>query len=118
MLVVDDDADIRKVVRRALTFAGYEVLLAESGEAALQTIASRGGQVDLVLTDVMMPGIGGRELAARVRSMRPDARILFSSGYAENAIAHHGVLAEGVQFIAKPYSLQALTAKVRETLDA
>ena len=118
VLVVDDDADIRHVVRRALSFAGYEVLLADSGEAALQTIEARGGHVDLVLTDVMMPGIGGRELAARVRALRPDARILFSSGYAENAIAHHGVLAEGVQFIAKPYSLQALTAKVRETLDA
>ena len=118
VLVVDDDPDIRQVVRRALTYAGYDVLLAESGEAALQTLESRDGRVDLVLTDVMMPGIGGRELAIRVRARHPGARILFSSGYAENAIAHHGVLANGVQFIAKPYSLQALTAKVRETLDA
>ena len=67
---------------------------------------------------LFLPGIGGRELASRVRARHPGARILFSSGYAENAIAHHGVLADGVQFIAKPYSLQALTAKVRETLDA
>ena len=118
VLVVDDDPDIRQVVRRALTYAGYDVLLAESGEAALQTLESRDGRVDLVLTDVMMPGIGGRELAIRVRARHPGARILFSSGYAENAIAHHGVLANDVQFIAKPYSLQALTAKVRETLDA
>ena len=118
VLVVDDDPDIRQVVRRALSYAGYDVLLADSGEAALQTLDSRDGRVDLVLTDVMMPGIGGRELAARVRARHPGARILFSSGYAENAIAHHGVLADGVQFIAKPYSLQALTAKVRETLDA
>ena len=118
VLVVDDDPDIRQVVRRALSYAGYDVLLADSGEAALETLESRDGRVDLVLTDVMMPGIGGRELASRVRARHPGARILFSSGYAENAIAHHGVLADGVQFIAKPYSLQALTAKVRETLDA
>jgi two-component system, cell cycle sensor histidine kinase and response regulator CckA len=70
------------------------------------------------VTDVMMPGIGGRELAERVRTGHPPVRILFSSGYAGNAIAHHGVLAEGVQFIARPYSLPALTRKVREMPDA
>jgi two-component SAPR family response regulator len=66
----------------------------------------------------MMPGIGGRELAERVRTAHPCVRILFTSGYAEHAIARHGVLADGVQFIAKPYSLQALTRKVRDVLDA
>ena len=118
VLVVDDDADIRKVLQRALTFAGYEVLLAADGREALALLAHEGPRVRLLLTDVMMPGIGGRELAERVRNGHPAVRILFSSGYAENAIAHHGVLAAGVQFIAKPYSLQALTRKVREVLDA
>ncbi|MEZ5419303.1 MAG: PAS domain S-box protein [Vicinamibacterales bacterium] len=118
VLIVDDDADIRQMLKRALSFAGYEVAVAGDGEEALAELARRGGHVDLVLTDVMMPGIGGPELAARIRASDPQARILFTSGYAENAVAHHGVLAEGVQFIAKPYSLQALTQKVRETLDA
>jgi YesN/AraC family two-component response regulator len=72
--------------------------------------------VDLLLTDVMMPAMGGRELAEQVRERFPATRILFTSGYAENAIVHQGVLAEGVDFIAKPYSLQALTEKVRDVL--
>ncbi len=118
VLVVDDDTDIRKVLKRALTFAGYDVLIAATGAEAIETLAQHGPRVRLLLTDVMMPGIGGRELAERVRAAHPAVRILFSSGYAENAIAHHGVLAEGVQFIAKPYTLQALTRKVREVLDA
>ncbi len=118
VLVVDDDADIRSVLKRALTFAGYEVLVAADGGEALALLGREGPRVRLLLTDVMMPGIGGRELAERVRHGQPAVRILFSSGYAENAIAHHGVLAAGVQFIAKPYSLQALTHKVREVLDA
>ncbi len=118
VLVVDDDADIRKVLKRALSFAGYDVLLASDGREALDLLDREGGRVRMLLTDVMMPGIGGRELAERVRSRHPGVRILFSSGYAENAIAHHGVLSEGVQFIAKPYSLQALTRKVRDVLDA
>ena len=117
VLVVDDDADIRFMLRRALSHAGYRVELAASGEEALVTLGRLNGQVDLVLTDVMMPGIGGRELAERVRGAHPSARILFTSGYAENAIAHHGVLADGVQFLPKPYTLQALTQKVRDTLD-
>jgi len=117
VLVVDDDADIRQMLRRALGHAGYHVELAGNGEEALAAMDRLAGAVDLVLTDVMMPGIGGRELAERLRRTHPGVRILFTSGYAENAIAHHCVLAEGVQFIAKPYSLQALTQKVRETLD-
>jgi two-component system, cell cycle sensor histidine kinase and response regulator CckA len=118
VLVVDDDPDIRKVLKRALTFAGYDVLLAADGGEALDLLDRDNRRVGLLLTDVMMPGVGGRELAERVRAGHPSVRILFSSGYAENAIAHHGVLADGVQFIAKPYSLQALTRKVRDVLDA
>ncbi len=117
VLIVDDDPGVREVLRRALSYAGYAVVLAGSGEEALTQLEAVGGRVDLVVTDVMMPGIGGAELAERVRVRYPSARILFTSGYAENAIAHHGVLADGVQFIAKPYSLQALTRKVRDVLD-
>ena len=116
VLVVDDDPEIRAVIGRALTFAGYEVRLAADGDDALETLDTA-GPVDLLLTDVMMPGLGGHELAARVRARYRTTRILFTSGYAENAIARKGVLAAGVQFIAKPYSLRDLATKVREVLD-
>jgi PAS domain S-box-containing protein len=116
VLVVDDDDDIRAVLGRALTFAGYEIVAAGNGVEALQMLETDRGPVDLLLTDVVMPAMGGRELAEHVRERFPATRILFTSGYAENAIVHQGVLAEGVDFIAKPYSLQALTEKVRDVL--
>lgn len=118
VLVVDDDADVLAVIQRTLRHAGYPVLVAGSGDQALEILRQHEGRVDLVLTDVAMPGVGGRELADRVRADYPNVRVLFSSGYAESIIARHGVRAEGVQFIAKPYSLQALTRKVRDVLDA
>ena len=118
ILVVDDTREIREVVRRVLSFAGYQVLTAEHGDDALRVLHDHDGRVDLLLTDVVMPGLTGRELANRVHAGYPAVRVLFTSGYANDAIARHGVLAEGVQFIAKPYSLQALARKVREVLDA
>jgi two-component system, cell cycle sensor histidine kinase and response regulator CckA len=105
------------VVRRVLAFAGYQVLTAEHGDDALRVLREHHGQVDLLLTDVVMPGLNGSELARRVAAIYPALRVLFTSGYADDAIARHGVLVQGVQFIAKPYSLQALAAKVREVLD-
>ena len=117
ILVVDDNREIREVVDRVLAFAGYQVLTAEHGEDALRVLREHGGQVDLLLTDVVMPGLNGGELARRVAVSHPALRVLFTSGYADDAIARHGVLAQGVEFIAKPYSLQALAAKVREVLD-
>ncbi|MCC6990727.1 MAG: PAS domain S-box protein, partial [Acidobacteria bacterium] len=118
ILVVDDNREIREVVRRVLSFSGYHVLTAEHGEDALRVLAEHAGRVALLLTDVVMPGLNGRELAARVHASFPHVRVLFTSGYADDAIAHHGVLAKGVEFIAKPYSLQALARKVRDVLDA
>jgi CheY-like chemotaxis protein len=118
ILVVDDNREIREVVRRVLAFAGYQVLTAEHGDGALKVLREHDGQVDLLLTDVVMPGLSGSELALRVAASYPALRVLFTSGYADDAIARHGVLAQGVKFIAKPYSLQALATKVREVLDA
>jgi CheY-like chemotaxis protein len=118
VLVVDDDRDIRAMLVRALRRAGYTVLEAGNGADALQRLGEAGGTVDLLLTDVKMPGMGGRELADAARARYPSLRVLFSSGYAENAIADHGVLADGVHFIAKPYTLQALTARIRAVLAA
>ena len=118
ILVVDDNSEVREVVRRVLAYAGYQVLTAEHGDDALRVLREHAGQVDLLLTDVVMPGLNGSELALRVAASHPALRVLFTSGYADDAIARHGVLAHGVEFIAKPYSLQALATKVREVLDA
>ena len=117
ILVVDDNREIREVVRRVLAFTGYQVLTAEHGEDALRVLREHAGQVDLLLTDVVMPGLNGSELARRVAVSYPALKVLFTSGYADDAIARHGVLAHGVEFIAKPYSLQALATKVRDVLD-
>jgi PAS domain S-box-containing protein len=116
VLVVDDDADILAMLTRALTHAGYRVLAAGGGPNALAILDTDAGEVDLLVTDVKMPGMDGRELADAVRARRPDIRVLFTSGYAENALSDHGVLAEGVHFIAKPFTLQALTDRIRHVL--
>ncbi|MGD9903735.1 MAG: PAS domain S-box protein [Vicinamibacterales bacterium] len=117
ILVVDDDADIRDVVRRALSSAGYRVLLSSSGDEALELLGRHPGAVQLLLTDVVMPGISGQDLATRVRRQHPAVRILYSSGFVDDAVEANGGLAD-VPFIAKPYSLKALTRKVRDVLDA
>jgi two-component system cell cycle sensor histidine kinase/response regulator CckA len=118
ILVVDDDADIRDVVRRALASAGYEVLLSASGDDALRLLGARRGQVQLLLTDVVMPGLSGPDLAERVHHDHPSVRILYSSGFVDAAAEGHAGLGTGAPFIAKPYSLKALTQKVRDVLDA
>ena len=76
------------------------------------------GKIELLLTDVIMPHLNGRELATRLLEMRPDIKVLFTSGYTQNVIGHHGVLDEGVQFLSKPYSLNTLGARVRDVLDS
>jgi DNA-binding NtrC family response regulator len=75
------------------------------------------GRIDLLVTDIVMPKLGGHELAVRLHELRPDTKVLYTSGYAENAIAHSGVLREGVNFIQKPYSLNTLAQRVRAALD-
>ncbi len=117
VLVVEDEDGLRKVAVRALTAAGYRVLVAPSGAAALQLLEREPGPVDLMLTDVVMPGMSGRELADRLRGLRPAMRVLFTSGYAPDVITHHGALDEDLHFIGKPYTIAELKAKVREVLD-
>ncbi|MGE0814688.1 MAG: PAS domain S-box protein [Vicinamibacterales bacterium] len=116
VLVVDDDADIRSVIGRALGHAGYDVIAAGNGLEALEVLTAQAGRVDLVLTDVMMPGMDGADLAARVKDEFPSVRMLFTSGYAESVLAKRGVFAGGIEFLAKPYTLRALTEKVRGVL--
>jgi PAS domain S-box-containing protein len=116
ILVVEDEPAILNVVKMMLERQGYAVLAGSSPDDAIRLGAAYGGEIRLLLTDVVMPGMNGRELASRLRAFHPGLEPLFMSGYTANVIAHHGVLDEGVHFIAKPFSSSDLVAKVEEVL--
>jgi CheY-like chemotaxis protein/anti-sigma regulatory factor (Ser/Thr protein kinase) len=116
VLVVEDDANVREYSCEILRELGYTVLEAEDGPAALRQI-ERAPRVDLLFTDVGLPGINGRELADEARRRRPGLKVLYTTGYARNAIVHHGRLDPGVQMIPKPFTYAALAAKIRDILD-
>ena len=118
VLVVEDEAALRAIAQRALVVAGYKVLIAADGNEALQICAQHPGNIHLLLTDVIMPGMNGRVLAQRVLKMRPTLKVVYMSGYTDNAIIHHGVLDAGMHFLAKPFVPSSLTRKVREVLDS
>ena len=100
-----------------MTAYGYRVLAALDGPRALAMLTETTEPIHLLITDVVMPKMGGRELARRVAELRPRVRVLYSSGYTENAIVDHGVLKEGIYFLQKPYSPAMLATRVREVLD-
>jgi len=115
ILLVEDESSVRNLSRRYLENQGYEVLEAADGAAAIQVCNSHPGPIHLLLTDLVMPGINGRELAYRICAMRPEAKVLYMSGYTENALAHNRLLGEGT-VLQKPFSLSTLSSKVREKL--
>ena len=117
LLLVEDETAILTLCSRMLRSLGYRVLEARDPDAALRLSAEETGAVDLLLTDVVMPGLNGRELAQRLQADRPALRTLFMSGYTANVIAHHGVLDPDVCFLAKPFTVQQLAAAVRSALD-
>ncbi len=118
ILVVEDDEGVRRSSVEALREMGYEVLEAGDAMEGVRLIVDRGG-IDLLFTDVGLPGgVNGRALADAARSARPGLRVLFTTGYTRNAILHNGTLDRGVHFIAKPFSLADLAAKIREVLEA
>jgi two-component system, cell cycle sensor histidine kinase and response regulator CckA len=117
ILIVEDEPVILRVARAALEKRGYHVLSASDGAEALLVAERAGGHVDLLVTDIVMPRLGGKELSSRLQELRPTLEVLYTSGYAETAIAHHGVLLEGVNFLQKPYTLSSLARRVREVLD-
>lgn len=117
VLVVEDDDMLRNMARNILKRYGYRVLEAQDAETALEASRGHEGPIHLLLTDVVMPGISGRELAERLQSERPAARVLFMSGYTDEAVVHHGVLESGISFVQKPFSPDVLARKVREVLD-
>jgi PAS domain S-box-containing protein len=118
VLVVEDENAMRDVTGRILARNGHEVLTAGSGVEALALVEEYGGVIDLLITDVVMPGMLGKEIAERIRQLRPGIRVLYISGYAQPVLASRGTLDEGVTLLEKPFSEPALLLKVREVLDA
>ncbi len=116
ILIVEDEESVRRVTCRALRAAGYRVYEAASGEEAMTILAQPDLSIDLLMTDVVMPGIGGRAVADAVRKTSPKTRVLFMSGYTDDAVVRHGVSHAEVAFLQKPYSVHSLLAKVRETM--
>jgi PAS domain S-box-containing protein len=118
ILLVEDDEMVRELARRSLEQQGYTVLSAEHPDEALLTNVRHNGSIDLLITDVVMPGMGGRELAAWITKERTDTRVLYISGYTDDAIVQHGVLQAETAFLQKPFTPSALAYKVRQVLDA
>jgi len=117
VLLVEDDLSVRGLVVQVLRENGYNLLEAANGNEALRMAQEYAGEIHLLLTDVVMPQMGGKELADRLKTLRPNIKVLFTSGYTDNAIVHHGVLEPGIDFLQKPFSPAALAHKVREVLD-
>lgn len=117
ILLVEDEASVRKTARRILVGRGYTVVEAENGAEAIDRYHDHPGTIHLLVTDVIMPGLSGKELADRLTAVTPTLKTLFVSGYTDNVITHHGVLEHGPHFIQKPFTSETLATKVREILD-
>ena len=116
VLLVEDEDSVRELVRETLVGRGYEVLEADNGEAGLRLAEAHVDKIDILITDVVMPGMGGRELAKRLMAMCPKIGVLYLSGYTEDAIVNHGALDPGTAFLQNPFTLQKLAQKVRDVL--
>jgi len=117
ILLVEDEKMVRDVTRRILEQRGFKVITVENGNQALYMVETQNIVFDLLLTDVIMPSMNGRQLYERIKAVRPNLRVLYMSGYTEDNIANHGVLDEGANFIQKPFKSQELASKIREVLD-
>lgn len=118
VLVVEDEEGVRRLIGHVLRMRGYHVLEAADAEEALRIFSESGEQVDLILTDMVMPGKSGRELAEIVHHVRPDTRIMFMSGYTDDVLLRTGALRPGMAFLQKPLRADQLSARVREALDS
>jgi len=118
ILIVEDQEEVRNLTRRLLEARGYRVLVAASGAEALEVAAPSTERIDLLVTDVIMPRMSGREVALLLGPAQPHMKVLFVSGYPDESIVHHGVLDPGVAFLQKPFTAQTLAQKVRAVLDA
>lgn len=118
LLLVEDESAVRASVRRLLEWHGYTVLEARNGAEALRIYETREGEIDLVLTDILMPEMGGQELVEQLRERRPGLRVVFMSGYAERALTTNGSIPQGTGYLEKPFTVETLMRRVREVLDA
>jgi two-component system, cell cycle sensor histidine kinase and response regulator CckA len=118
ILLVEDEPAILDMATMMLKRLGYIVIAAKTPGEAIRLAHEHSGPIDLLLTDVVMPEMNGRDLAKNLLTIYPDIRRLFMSGYTANVIAHHGVLDEGVHFIQKPFTMQNLASKLKEALDS
>jgi two-component system, cell cycle sensor histidine kinase and response regulator CckA len=117
ILLVEDDDGVRALARHILQMNGYTVLEANKGEDALRLAERHQGPIHLLLTDVVMPGIGGRIVAERMVAIKPGIKTVFTSGYTNDAVVRHGILASATHFLQKPYTPVAVAQKVRKALD-
>ena len=117
VLIVEDNDLLRNFAQKALQGCGYRVLNAENGEDALMVCKEHDSQIDLMITDVVMPKMGGRETAKLLQPFYPQMKVIYMSGYTDNAIVHHGVLEPGLNFLEKPFTPEGLARKAREVLD-
>jgi two-component system, cell cycle sensor histidine kinase and response regulator CckA len=116
VLLVEDEDAMRQLARECLEASGYAVLVAPNGEAAIEIAKKHRGSIELVLTDVIMPGISGRELARTLTAIRPEAKILYMSGYPNDLIAQHGLLDPDTILVEKPFTFHSLLTKLRQAL--
>jgi PAS domain S-box-containing protein len=116
VLLVEDEESVRQLVRETLAAKGYRVMEAQNGQSGVAAAAQHEGKIDLVITDVVMPGMGGRELVKQLAQTRPETKVLYLSGYTEDAIVSEGTIESGAAFLQKPFTLQNLSRKVREVL--
>jgi CheY-like chemotaxis protein len=117
ILLAEDEEPVRVLARRCLEGMGYRVLAASRADEALQMAERHAGPIHLLLTDVVMPGGSGPELAAQLAARHPEMRVLYMSGYTDDAIVHRGVIAPGIELLEKPFNPAALARKVRDVLD-
>jgi CheY-like chemotaxis protein len=117
ILLAEDDAGVRRMAERALKAQGYQILSAPSGRDALQLATTHRERIHAVVTDVVMPGMSGPTLVARLEVSRPDVRVLYISGYADDMMQQHGVFADGMRYLRKPFTPDELAKTVREVLD-
>jgi two-component system, cell cycle sensor histidine kinase and response regulator CckA len=118
ILLVEDEKGVRELAREYLEMSGYTVIEAPNGNTALELAAQHSGPVHLLMTDIVMPGISGRELAERIARIRPGIKVLYMTGYANQAVVHHGMLETDALVLQKPFTLTTLASKLREILTA
>jgi DNA-binding response OmpR family regulator len=118
ILLVDDEDSLRLVIAKILEKAGYVVIRASDGLEALRLAVSHPGRIQLIVTDLMMPGMKGPDMVREVRQRRPGVRVLYLSGHTEDSVMSEGLLAEGENFLQKPFALATFTQRVREILDS